>query len=78
MTTTNNTIQDPDLARVEAALQRAAQKARKTAKDTRTPLIIYKDGKIRRYRVGKAKSVGMTEQGFQKSEKLFKKFFMGN
>jgi hypothetical protein len=51
MTTTNNTIQDPDLARVEAALQRAAKKARKTAKDTRTPLIIYKDGKIRRYRV---------------------------
>jgi hypothetical protein len=26
--------------------------------------------------VGKAKSVGMTEQGFKKSEKLFKKFFM--
>jgi len=34
MTTTKKTIQDPDLARVEAALQRAAQKARKTAKDT--------------------------------------------
>jgi hypothetical protein len=51
MTTTKKTIQDPDLARVEAALQRAAKKARKTAKDTRTPLIIYKDGKIRRYRV---------------------------
>jgi hypothetical protein len=25
--------------------------------------------------VGKAKSVGMTEQGFKKSEKLFNKFF---
>ena len=46
MTTTNKVIQDPDLARVEAALQRAAQKARKTAKDTRTPLVIYKDGRI--------------------------------
>ena len=46
MTTTKKTIQDPDLARVEAALQRAAQKARKTAKDTRTPLVIYKDGQI--------------------------------
>ena len=46
MTTTKKTIQDPDLARVEAALQRAAQKARKTAKDTRTPLVIYKDGRI--------------------------------
>lgn len=51
MTTTKKTIQDPDLARVEVALLRAAQKARKTAKDTRTPLIIYKDGKIRRYRI---------------------------
>jgi predicted regulator of Ras-like GTPase activity (Roadblock/LC7/MglB family) len=46
MTTTKKTIQDPDLARVEAALLRAAQKARKTAKDTLTPLVIYKDGRI--------------------------------
>ena len=46
MTTTKKIIQDPDLARVEAALLRAAQKARKTAKDTRTPLVIYKDGQI--------------------------------
>ena len=29
-----------------AALQRAAQKARKTAKDTSTPLVIYKDGQV--------------------------------
>ncbi len=46
MTTTKKTIQDPDLARVEAALRRVAQKARKTAKDTRTPLVIYKNGRI--------------------------------
>jgi hypothetical protein len=46
MTTTKKTIQDPDLAGVEAALQRAAQKARKTARDTRTPLVIYKNGRI--------------------------------
>ncbi len=46
MTTTEKTIQDPDLARVEAALLRAAQRARKRAKDTGTPLVIYKDGKI--------------------------------
>ena len=46
MTTTKKIIQDPDLARVEAALLRAAQKARKTAKDTHTPLVIYKDGQI--------------------------------
>ena len=51
MTTTKKTIQDPDLVRVESALKRAAQKARKIARDTRTPLIIYKDGKIREYRI---------------------------
>ena len=28
--------------------------------------------------VGKAKSVGMTEEGFKKSQSLFKKFFMDN
>jgi hypothetical protein len=28
--------------------------------------------------VGKAKSVGMTEEGFKKSKSLFKNFFMGN
>ncbi len=44
--TTEKTIQDPDLARVEAALLRAGQNARKTARDTGTPLVIYKDGKI--------------------------------
>ena len=46
MATTKKTIQDPDLARVEAALRRAAQKARKTAKDTHTPLVIYKNGRV--------------------------------
>jgi hypothetical protein len=43
MTTTKKTIQGSDLARVEDALLRAAHKAPKTAKDTRTPLIIYKN-----------------------------------
>jgi hypothetical protein len=28
--------------------------------------------------VGKAKSVSMTEEGFKKSESLFRKLFMGN
>ena len=54
MTTTKKTIQDPDLARVEAALLRAGARprarAREIAKKTRTPLIIYKDVKIR-YRI---------------------------
>jgi len=51
MNTTKKTIQDPDLARVEAALQRAGAMAREIAWKTRTPLIIYKDGKIREYKV---------------------------
>jgi len=46
MNTTKKTIQDPDLSKVDSALQRAALTARKTAKDTRTPLVIYKDGRI--------------------------------
>lgn len=46
MTITKKTIHDPDLARVEAALLRAAQRARKTAKDTGTPLVIYKNGQV--------------------------------
>lgn len=50
MNTTKKTIQDPDLAKVEAALQRAGARAREIARETSTPLIIYKDGKIR-YRI---------------------------
>ena len=37
------TIQGSDLAKVDSASQRVAQKARKTAKDTRTALIIFKN-----------------------------------
>ena len=44
-------IQDLDLTRVEAALLRAGAKAREIAIKTRTPLIIYKDGKITKYKV---------------------------
>lgn len=44
MTATEETIQDPDLARVGVALRRAAQKARKTARDTHTPLVVHRDG----------------------------------
>ncbi len=46
MTTSEKSIKDPDLARVEEALLRAGQRARKTARDTGTPLVIYKDGQI--------------------------------
>jgi hypothetical protein len=47
MNTEKKIIHAPDLAKVEAALQRAGEIAGKT----RTPLIIYKDGKIREYRI---------------------------
>ena len=46
MTTTKKTIQDLDLARVEAALQRAGARAREIARQTGTPLVIYKNGRI--------------------------------
>ncbi len=46
MTTKKKTIRDRELAGVEAAMQRAAQRARKRAKDTGTPLVIYKDGRV--------------------------------
>lgn len=51
MNTGKKIIHDPDLAKVEAALQWAGARAREIARKTRTPLIIYKDGKIREYKV---------------------------
>jgi len=38
----------PPLPGVEAALRRAAQRARELSKQTHTPLVVYKDGKIER------------------------------
>jgi hypothetical protein len=46
MSLNDTTIEDPDLAKVETALKRAAIKAREIAKETKTPLVIYKNGKI--------------------------------
>ena len=46
MTIPKKTINDPDLAKVEEALKRAGQTARKTARDTGTPLVLYKNGQI--------------------------------
>ena len=46
-------IRDKDLQRAEAALRRAGIRARKTAEQTNTPLVIYKDGKIIKKKVGK-------------------------
>ncbi|MCP4702846.1 MAG: hypothetical protein GY862_39195 [Gammaproteobacteria bacterium] len=40
------------LEKVEAALRRAALRARETARRTGTPLIIYKDGQIVKIKIG--------------------------
>lgn len=37
---------DPDLEKVGNALQRSALKAREIARQTGTPLVIYKNGRI--------------------------------
>ncbi len=39
-------IRDKDLQGVEKALRRAGTRARKIAEQTKTPLVIYKDGKV--------------------------------
>jgi len=39
-------IRDKDLAKAEAALKRAARKARLIAEETKPPLIFYKNGKV--------------------------------
>ncbi len=39
-------IRDKDLANVEAALLRAAKKAREVAEQTHTPLVIYENGHV--------------------------------
>lgn len=40
-----------DLAQPQAALQRAAQRARELAEQTRTPLVTYRDGKVQKVMV---------------------------
>ena len=49
-------VLDEDLAKVGAALRRAAKQARKIAEQTHTPLIIYDRGRVVRKRVGKGAS----------------------
>jgi len=61
MTISKKTIQDPDLAKVEGALKRAAQTARKIAKDTGTPLVLYKNGQIVLEKVEKENNQAVNE-----------------
>ncbi|MDA8091936.1 MAG: hypothetical protein M0Z52_12245 [Actinomycetota bacterium] len=46
MTKLEKQIQDPDLAKVGVALRRAAARAKKIAEETRTPLIVYENGRV--------------------------------
>ncbi|MBL7076438.1 MAG: hypothetical protein ISS31_03100 [Kiritimatiellae bacterium] len=39
-------VKDPDIRGVEPALKRAAKAARRIAKATNTPLVIWEDGKV--------------------------------
>ena len=61
MTVSKKTIHDPDLAKVEEALKRAGQAARKIARDTGTPLVIYKNGQIVLENVDEEKSQAANE-----------------
>lgn len=49
-------IRDIDLAKAEIALRRAAVRAKKIAEETRTPLIMYENGRVVKKYPWKAKS----------------------
>jgi hypothetical protein len=51
MKAAQRTVLDEDLARVGVALRRAARQARKIAARTRTPLVIYKKGRVIRMKI---------------------------
>ena len=46
MTRRKSRATDPDFAGTEEALRRAARRARDTARSTRTPLVIWRDGRL--------------------------------
>ena len=51
MKTAKEAVSKKDIAKVSAALRRAAKQARKKAMQTHTPLVIYEDGRVKRKRV---------------------------
>ena len=52
MTEQEQKTRDADLEEAEAALRRAASRAREIAQQTGTPLIIYRDGQVVKEFVG--------------------------
>ncbi len=53
MKPTKKIVLDEDLSKVGPALRRAAKQARKMAKQTNTPLVVYEEGRVIRKTVGK-------------------------
>ena len=53
MKTTKKIVLDKDLSKVGPALRRAAKQARKMAKQTNTPLVVYEQGRVIRKAVEK-------------------------
>ncbi len=49
-------IRDKDLAGAEAALRRAARKAKIIARQTNTPLVVYERGNVVKKYAGRGKS----------------------
>lgn len=47
---------DEDIAKVGAALRRAASQARRIAERTNTPLVVFEEGRVVRKWVGKERS----------------------
>jgi hypothetical protein len=56
MSKTKIPIQDEEIAKAEIALRRAAAMAKKIAEETRTPLIVYENGRVVKKYPWKSKS----------------------
>ena len=46
MSETEIQVQDEDIEKAEIALRRAAARAKRIAEETRTPLIVYENGRV--------------------------------
>ena len=65
MKATKKIVLDEDLSKVGPALRRAAKQARKMAKQTNTPLVVYEQGRVIRKTVEK-------ERGGKRHKAMFK------
>lgn len=56
MKQTRHRVRDADLSKADAALKRAAMRARKVAEQTNTPLVVYEGGRVIWKEVARAKA----------------------